>query len=348
MQGLPEFIPGGSPTDAARIAIAASPTTDNGPSMMERAARLRMDQQQANQQRTRFDLMAPVIHAKADADIAAAHNEMASFTQTEQMRAAAHTEMPDLRDLWSNAAQLDDPDQRVRAMSQVIGRAAKYEMVRDLKPEIDSWKNVLASSAVTARTLESIGQRMDAQKEIQTAKDAAAKELEDTRAGHQRELQSLKNQAPRGDYTYLVSAAQSARDSGDTETADLLDEQIRKRNHVPVPYGDAERIKALDQEAKAAEAEGDTTLAQAFRGRITTLTKRGRGDDASLSAIAAAIGLPPQQPAQSTAGGAPRQQAAPVSAPVPSLPAPKTRAEFDALQSGTQYLGRDGKLYRKP
>jgi hypothetical protein len=244
-------------------------------------------QEQAQRDADKFNILRPALQAKATADVAAANNAVAGLQTTEQMRAQAHEEMPGFRDEWAQASQIDDPSERVRAMSGVLGKAAKYESVGELKPEIDMWKNVFAGQAITERTLAAVDARNQASADAATEKASHDREMADLKAKHAKELQDIKNAAPKGTYTYLVQAMQDARDAGDEETANLLDAQIKKRNHIAQPYSDAERIKTLDDEANAAEADGNPALAKSMRDRIKYLTKRGGSGDreAKLQAI---------------------------------------------------------------
>lgn len=275
-------------------AAAPGSTATAVQSYMDRASSRRMAQETHAMEMQQASVLLPVVRAKATADVAAANNQLAGMKQIEEMRAVAHGEMPGLRDEWSRASQINDPGERVKAMTSVLGRAAKYESVAEMKGEIDVWKNVLASAAITQRTLEAVNTRMDAAAELEKAKATHAKELEAVRgenaqlkqeSANRGKVEAAKVGASRG-YEHLVQSYQAAVAAGDDETAALLDAQIKRRNHIAQPYSDAERIKTLDAEAKEAEKEGDVALAKSLRARIEYLTKRGGGDrEAKLQAI---------------------------------------------------------------
>jgi hypothetical protein len=274
-----QFVPG-----AGNIAGWLNSGFQTGASMMERAAaqrvreqQLKIQQEENEREQAKFSILRPALEAKAAGDVAAARNTVAGLETTEAMRTQAHTEMPIFRDEWARASQIDEPGERVRAMSTLLGKAAKYESVAELKSEIEVWKNVFAGQAITERTLAAVDARLQGAKETQAAKDEGARALEVEKAKHAKELQEVKNAAPKGSYTYLVNAMQAARDAGDDETVQLLQAQIDRRNHIAQPYSDAERIKTLDTEAKAAEADGNPALAKSLRDRIGYLTKRGGG-----------------------------------------------------------------------
>jgi colicin import membrane protein len=300
-----QFIPGGP---ASAIPNALNTGLETGLSMMDRASRRRMAEEAHALQMQQQEILRPVREAQGRADLAAAKNKLASMEQIEGMRAAAHEEMPQIRAEWEAASQLNDPMGRSDAQNKVLGRATKYEMVAELKPEVDRMKEVWSTGHITARTLANTQGITERQTELANIRaqakaeaDAAAgelkKQLAEQKAEADRLKQELVNKGKKdvattragGQYEHLLRSYQDAVEAGDEETASLLDAQIKKRNHIAQPYSDAERIKTLDAEAKAAEADGDAALAKSLRDRIGYLTRRSGGAAKSSTALRDAI-----------------------------------------------------------
>lgn len=312
----PVFNPAGQP--------GALTGLEGAMSFMERASRQRMAEEAYALKQQEDEIMRPVRDAQNRANEAAAKNKLASLTQIENLRASANDEMPAIREAWAQTHQIDDPIERSDAQNEVLGRATKYESVAELAPEINKLKEVWATTHTTARTLANSQIITDRQRELADLKAQTAKEIQAANAERDLAKQELANKGKvdavkaRGgsSYEHLISSYQAAVEAGDTETANLLNSQITKRNHIAQPYSDAERIKTLTTEADAADAEGNPALAKAMRDRITYLTKRNNSGGDREAKLAAILGKTPAATPASAAGaatGKPQSTPAPAS-----------------------------------
>lgn len=300
-----QFIPGAGIGDIAGRLNAGLETSaslmDRTQARQIREQQLQIQQEQHRQEQEKFNILRPALTAKAAADVAEAHDTVEGLQQTEQLREASHVEMPQIREEWNKASMIDDDRERLRAMTAAMRRATKYASVKRLSPEITAMKEQIALAAIDARALDHIDLMADNAK-LKAETDKAKTEMTERSRRLSAETRIAVADITAGGKDKLgqwAAKRDAAMRDGNDDIAAMYDDAIKKANHIAQPYSDAERIKTLDDEAKAAEEDGNPALAKAMRDRIGYLTKRGGSKaEAFLQQLRAANGTaaPTTQP----------------------------------------------------
>ncbi len=118
--------------------------------------------QEAQRAQSQFQVLQPVLQAKAGADIASAQASVANAARMEQFRAQAASESPGLNDEFLSALKQPDFQAQSDALAALQGKVAYMEVLPEYKGFVDTVNNARAQSHASALA----NLHIDAQRQI--------------------------------------------------------------------------------------------------------------------------------------------------------------------------------------
>lgn len=152
-------------------------------SWIDRAQERSVRQQEQNQQRQQFEILKPVIQAKAQADQATALAGLQAAHRMEAMRTEAANVAPQALEDFLNATKIENVDLRAQELDRVAGRYAWLENLPENKPFITTLNDARAKAHVESISVGKLQQAKEASvlraqtDESQIAQRASAAEL---------------------------------------------------------------------------------------------------------------------------------------------------------------------------
>ena len=262
MAVLPTFTPAGRPGEVGATFLN---TLDKSQSLMERADANRRANQLAEQQRVQFDILKPVIQAKAQADIASAGATLANAKMQQDLRKRAALEAPMAQKEFESAMSVNIPAAEDPASSEALqpdwngvfdtlqNLRAKYNymsLLPEYKGFIATLDDASAKAFTQGQTIAHIQsqQMMAAQRNADlNARNRATNEARvkaamiAAEASLQRAAQKPAAQPKaEGGTSALISGLKQALDSGDMMAAQIYWAQLHgpkgSNTNEPFPY----------------------------------------------------------------------------------------------------------------
>lgn len=228
-------------------------------SIMQRAQRMRMDQENQAMARKQFDVLMPSLQAKSEADVANAKATIDSYGITQQLRKEWATKKPDVERRVIDAMKLPTYDEQSTALLNIQQETSAYSLLPEAAGIVDAIKNSTAKTHTDALAARKI--KADREADI----FGAASKIEQIKAsgeeGRKTAVATRKGMIPaeklEADYKEQVASGDKA---GAAQTKAALD-----KLNGPSGRSRADQIEELETKAVEAEQKGNHRLASAYR-----------------------------------------------------------------------------------
>ncbi|HVW21682.1 MAG TPA: hypothetical protein VHC86_10750 [Opitutaceae bacterium] len=325
-----EFEPGAPANSVTQSMLAG---LNAGGSMMERAQRMREQQQSMDLQAQQAAILQPAMRAKAQADIAEAGATVDAITQAQNMRTAVAGLVPQARADFHNLMLLPDPNDRTRAGLEWISKYGQLANVGAYKQEFDTNKDVIAHMNLEANALAMLKLRNDGILAATQSRGTNSANVENIKAAAKTASAQIMADARQPEIVKLASALGDAQDD---VTRQALQDRINRITNIR-PETKSAYIQAV-QAYKQATASGDTANAQLYKAQIDKLNTLSQRQPA---------------PAPTSSIPVPAASAAPAAAPAagasPAVPAPAmSNEDLQRYFFGTTGLSADPDDYIQP
>lgn len=264
-----EFIPSERPGDFVSMIEGVGNTAQ---SWMTSAQNRKIQAAQEQRAQQSFDILKPVQEAKAKADIAEQLVSLDGAEQTEKARANSYGMLPTARQDFNDMMLTADPDSRVQNARDWLGKYAQLDSVKELQPEIKSYKDAIAGILTENLAMKhydsaiAVAETGAASREAVAGTAAGSREaVAGTAAESRVEAANIRAQAA-SPLEKQVMSIKAAEKAGDTESADLLREALDKKSGGK-SYELEQSISLRDE----ALADGDKERAQMYQDRINKI-----------------------------------------------------------------------------
>ena len=261
----PQFEGGG---DAGQAFNAGQ---NSGMSMMERAQQMEQRGAQEERQKAIFQAAMPVLQAKNQADIATANATINHVVQTQNLMTKAAQASGDLNTEFQDIMQLEDYDEKDRALSSFQAKTAWLGQLPAYKPfveavngaRVENYKGKMADMKITGdievakanslsrQTVQ--GMRGDTAENIAACKAETALSVEDKKATAAKELETM-----RGNTKSLIAGGMTPIKVAEAYTS-LADSEEKNAAMLKLT-GDEEGYKARIAKAQTLRTEAENTL----------------------------------------------------------------------------------------
>lgn len=248
-----------------------------GTSLMERAQRMTLEDQQAQRQKVMFDLALPVIQAKQQADGAVALNQLEEFKAVQNLRTRYLPIINEARRAFDDNQLIPDINERARANTQWLGKYAPIANLPEYAKEFKNYQHLATQTtqdqmkiATLNNANDMLSTRMSAMQQMAISgnqtKENIAKIREEglldastIKAGASTSNAQTKANAP-SELEKNVGAYAKAVASGDEVTASMIQNYLQSKSGMaPTHIADSLTRMADNEEklASVAKANGD-------------------------------------------------------------------------------------------
>lgn len=263
---IPQFEPEGSPGETVGISTQVGNATSSWATQAQQRAASRQNMQQ---QAAQFQIMQPVLQAKAQADITGSMAQIANAKRMEQFRTEANTAAPQAQQEFLDATKIADWDEQANELGALQAKYSFMGNIPEYKPFLDAVDNArhkAETRALMDKTMEAKQNQLDAL--VQGRSDVAAQN-----AATREDVAQIGADARTGAATIGATArTQAAQIGGDARVAAAgvranQPAEIERLNN----RAQALELEAQDPDLDPAESQIYRTTAQQLRNRAGIL-----------------------------------------------------------------------------
>lgn len=233
-------------------------------SMMQRASAIRQSQQmeQMNAQEiAQRQILAPVIQAKAQADIISAKSAIANSTRIQALRGQAAAVSKDANNEFLDVMQLADFNSKATALA---GLQAKYQWM-SLIPEYKGFVDTINEERVKAHGSAIADANMERQLEEENIRYGRAVDVANITAGARRDVADVNAGSRETVATTNADARIKSAETTATARSDTADKNREARVTIQKAKGLQQSAIQADKEAAKASTAGDEINAAVYR-----------------------------------------------------------------------------------
>lgn len=224
-------------------------------SYMQRAQNMRIQQQEADQEKAKFQAFIPAIIAKRNADVATAHASIQNAALMEGLRTKAAANSADYNDRFLNILSIPDDKERSDTLGAFMGEVSWLD--NPAIPEYQGFARTVKEERAKAFTQAFTNLKLD--QHLQEAEETGRSRVEAALAAADAKKANAQ--------TYSSSRERIAQINSDTKLS-LADKAAAKQG---VQIEDLQRrATEADQAAADAQAEGNARAAEAHRQAAAT------------------------------------------------------------------------------